>query len=362
MSTAERSASLRPSRRSRPLRLEDAESYWFVTSRTLEQVFWLHPLLCSELQPVNREARRQVARKRARLDERLAKLVRRRNKRFEGHKDAISLEDAKERAQAMISGALARARELYAREDSPPVEIFSVVAMSNHLHLVLRAPGKNLSAFVGKFLEFVAKDINWLLGRTGPVFPRRFDAQPLLDEGALHNRVAYTLNNPVAAGLVEEPGDWPGFVAVAGLARQGSCAARYFDATAWYRAAKPKDRSPFWREASLPLHRLPGHEHQSDAQYLQQLMGWTLGEGMARPDRVLGIDGVLNADVDRRPARPRHSRRPYAFGSKEATLAYREAVREVLACYQQCIEQLRRGERDITWPPGTYAPGVMLAA
>ncbi len=42
--------------------------------------------------------------------------------------------------------------------------------------------------------------------------------------------------------------------------------------------------------------------------------------------------------------------------------AYRETVRELLACYQQCIEQLRRGERNITWPPGTYAPGVMLAA
>ncbi len=352
----------RAPRRSRPLRLEDPETYWFVTSRTLEQVFWLHPLLCSALRPVNREARRQVARKRGRLDERLAKLVRRRNKRLQGYKEPISLQDAKQRAEAMLSGALARARELYANEDTPPVEIFAVVAMSNHLHLVLRAPGKNLSAFVGKFLEFLAKDINWLLGRTGTVFPRRFDAQPLLDQDALHNRVAYTLNNPVAAGLVQDPGDWPGFVAVAGLAQQSSCAARYFDATAWYRAAKPSDRSPYWRDTTLPLHRLPGHEAKSDGDYLHQLMGWTLGEGMARPDKILGIDGVLSADVDRRPARSRHSPRPYAFGSKEAIVAYREATRAVLASYQQCIEQLRRGDSDVSWPPGTYPPGCMLAA
>jgi hypothetical protein len=57
----------KPARRSRPLRCEDPEQLFFVTTRTLEEVFWLHPLLCSRLAPVNREARRVVDAKRSRL-------------------------------------------------------------------------------------------------------------------------------------------------------------------------------------------------------------------------------------------------------------------------------------------------------
>ena len=44
------------------------------------------------------------------------------------------------------------------------------MVMSNHLHLVVRAPGKNLAAFMGYFLARVAQTLNLLLGRVGPVF------------------------------------------------------------------------------------------------------------------------------------------------------------------------------------------------
>ena len=50
-----------------------------------------------------------------------------------------------------------------------------MVVMSNHLRLVVRAPSKNLAAFMGYFLARVAQTLNLLLGRVGPVFPRRYD-------------------------------------------------------------------------------------------------------------------------------------------------------------------------------------------
>ncbi len=97
MSTTASPASDRGPRRSRPLRLEDPEACGFVTSRTLEQVFWLHPLFCSELRPVNREARRQVVRSRGRLDEKRARLVRYRHRPFQGSRAPSGLQDAKQR-------------------------------------------------------------------------------------------------------------------------------------------------------------------------------------------------------------------------------------------------------------------------
>jgi REP element-mobilizing transposase RayT len=62
------------------------------------------------------------------------------------------------------------------------VEVFAVVVMGNHLHIVVRAPGKNVAAFTGYFLARVAQTLNLLLGRVGPVFPRRHDAQPTFEE------------------------------------------------------------------------------------------------------------------------------------------------------------------------------------
>ena len=71
----------KPARRSRPLRCGHPEQLFFVKTRTLEEVFWLHPLLCSRLAPVNREARRVVEAKRSRLRAKLARLVASANRR-----------------------------------------------------------------------------------------------------------------------------------------------------------------------------------------------------------------------------------------------------------------------------------------
>ncbi len=67
-------------RRPRPLRREEPEYLFFVTTRTLEEVFWLHPRLRSRLAPVNREARRVVDAKplRSKLERVVASANRRR--------------------------------------------------------------------------------------------------------------------------------------------------------------------------------------------------------------------------------------------------------------------------------------------
>ncbi|MCB9602644.1 MAG: hypothetical protein H6720_20180 [Sandaracinus sp.] len=125
----------------RPLRCEEPERLFFVTTRTLEEVFWLHPLLCSEMKPVNREARRAVDAKRAKLRKKLERVVAAANRPRPDNQPKLSLEEAERIAQHLVSSALARAQAHCAKEGLPPVEVFAVVVMSNHLHLVLRAGG-----------------------------------------------------------------------------------------------------------------------------------------------------------------------------------------------------------------------------
>ena len=348
----------KPRRRSRPLRVEEPERLFFVTTRTLEEVFWLHPLLSSRLKPVNREARRVVDAKRAKLRKKLERLVAGANRRRPENQPKLTVEEAEKLAADLVSSALARAQEHCAKDGLPPVEVFAAVVMSNHLHLVVRAPGKNLAAFMGYFLARVAQSLNLLLGRVGPVFPRRYDAQPVLDEEAAAGRIKYVLENPKKAGLVRCFTEWPGFVAVAGLHDGDVLETQHFDRSAWQLAKRPAERARYWRRGRLHLSRLPGMESFSRAAYLATVKSWC----DSRPaERCLGVEGVLEADVNQRPKKPKRSRRPYAFGRPEQVDAYRAASRLRYAAYDASRALAKLGGR-VEWPEGMYAPGGAVAA
>ncbi|MCA8961052.1 MAG: hypothetical protein KDC38_11095, partial [Planctomycetes bacterium] len=82
--------------------------------------------------------------------------------------------------------------------------------MSNHFHLVLTDPKGRLPAFMGEFLTDTSKAIQVLLGDDRRVWsPRRYDSVKLLDLDATERKIAYTILNPLQAGLTE-PRDWPG--------------------------------------------------------------------------------------------------------------------------------------------------------
>ncbi|MEZ4252401.1 MAG: hypothetical protein R3B99_29675 [Polyangiales bacterium] len=348
----------KPRRRCRPLRCEEPERLFFVTTRTLEEVFWLHPLLCSEMKPVNREARRAVEARRARLRKKLERVVAAANRRRPDNQPKLTVEEAERIAQHLVSSALARAQAHCAKEGLPPVEVFAVVVMSNHLHLVLRAPAKNLAAFVGYFLARVAQSLNLLLGRVGPVFPRRYDAQPILDEQAAAGRVKYVLENPKKAGLVRCFTEWPGFVAVAGMHEGDVVETQHFDRSAWQLAKRPPERGRYWRRGRLHLSRLPGMESLARARYVATVKSWC---DSPAPERCLGVGGVLDVDVKHRPKKPKRGRRPYAFGNVVDVALYREASLRRYAAYDDARARAELGEH-VEWPEGMYAPGGAVAA
>ena len=296
--------------------------------------------------------------KRSRLRTKLERLVVSANRRRPENQPKLTVKEAEKLAEDCVSSALARAQAHCAESGLPAVEVFAVVVMSNHLHLVVRAPGKNLAAFMGYFLARVAQTLNLLLGRVGPVFPRRYDAQPVLDEEAAAGRIRYVLENPKTAGLVRCFTEWPGFVAVAGLHEGDELETKYFDRTGWQLAKRPNERMRFWRRGRLRLSRLPGMESLSRAAYLATVKSWC----DSRPaDRCLGVEGVLDADVNQRPKKPKRSRRPYAFGRPENVDAYREASRLRYAAYDATRALAAIGQR-VEWPEGMYAPGGAVAA
>ena len=109
-----------------------------------------------------------------------------------------------ERTNEVIGGVLARAVRLAG------VELFAFVFASNHLHLLVRAPRRNVSQFMQHLLTNLSKKVGAIVGWRGAFWERRYSAEPVLDDEALLGRIRYILSHGVKEGYVATCRDWPG--------------------------------------------------------------------------------------------------------------------------------------------------------
>ena len=94
------------------------------------------------------------------------------------------------------------------------VIIYGYVVMSNHYHLVVKAPLLNLSPFMRDFQTQFSKRINGVRERRGTLFPERFSCELIKDNMSLFTVVRYIVLNPVRAKLVSSPYLWPGAISL----------------------------------------------------------------------------------------------------------------------------------------------------
>jgi len=85
----------------------------------------------------------------------------------------------------------------------------SYVLMGNHFHLLSEVPRDNLSAGMRDVLSGYARRFNWRRKRSGHVFSERFRSVAIRSEDQFVTTLQYIVRNPVRAGLVEDPREWP---------------------------------------------------------------------------------------------------------------------------------------------------------
>lgn len=95
--------------------------------------------------------------------------------------------------------------------------LWAYAVMPNHVHALLRpkclASSPNvpapLAAIMKRLKGFTAREANRILGRSGLTFWQKesFDHWPR-DDDEFRRIAAYVENNPVKAGLVNQPSDW----------------------------------------------------------------------------------------------------------------------------------------------------------
>jgi REP element-mobilizing transposase RayT len=126
----------------------------------------------------------------------------------------IWLRDA--RVARVVAGALQ-----YGQSGRHFYHLRAWVIMPNHVRVVLR-PKTGLSVITRWLKGSTARQANLILSRPGAAFwqDESFDHR-VRDETELDRVVRYVENNPVSAGLVASPGDWPW--SSAGLAGESAC-------------------------------------------------------------------------------------------------------------------------------------------
>ena len=87
---------------------------------------------------------------------------------------------------------------------TPFCHIYAYCLMTNHVHLLLRTTGKDLSEVVKSLAVSYARYYNQVFSRRGYLFQDRFRSEPVEDFNYLITLFRYIHQNPLKAGLVRD--------------------------------------------------------------------------------------------------------------------------------------------------------------
>lgn len=126
--------------------------------------------------------------------------------------------------------------------------IHTFVLMKNHYHLILETPRGNLSQIMHYINTSYAIYFNSIRKRHGPLYQGRFKAILVQQDEYLHHLSRYIHLNPVRAGIVQDPLEYPW------------SSLRYF---------VTKSVPPEWLNTQLILSMFNKHEQRAKHMYLQ---------------------------------------------------------------------------------------------
>jgi REP element-mobilizing transposase RayT len=87
--------------------------------------------------------------------------------------------------------------------------VYALCLMTTHYHLVIGLCEENLSAGMRTLNGGHSQFFNKRHDRRGAVFESRFSSTLIESESHLKEAIRYVALNPVEAGMVEQPQDWP---------------------------------------------------------------------------------------------------------------------------------------------------------
>jgi REP element-mobilizing transposase RayT len=262
----------------------------------------------------------------------------------------------------VLGGVLARSVRVHG------VELFAFSVISNHLHLIVRAPRGNLPRFMQYLLTNISKKIGKLVRWRGSFWERRYSAEPILDETALLERLTYVLSHGVKEGLVRRCRDWPGLSCLRLLDGRPR-AFRWFN---WTRRASGNSRRAVrealddrWAEPELlrltPLPNAGLRKPGALRRFLRKAVKAIESKARREHPRVLGGSGVLNQRPHAEPGPSVRRPRPLCHTSIPKLLAaFREQYRGFVDAFRRASIRWRNGDSTAAFPEPAIKPFVWV--
>lgn len=236
------------------------------------------------------------------------------------------------------------------------IQLHAVCFMSNHWHGVVTDPSARLPEFLEHFHRLLAKAQNAALGRWENLWSSDKPSVVLLvsDDDVLE-KMAYTIANPTAAGLVRSPREWPGVITTRLSERTiVNMPDVFFDRE----GALPKT-------IDLAFTRPPIYAHLDQeglarrlAVAVERRVRDARGAMMRHSRRFLGTKAVLRQAFEAAPQTTEARRNPNPRIAAANTPERVQAIRKLLAFlrdYRAAWHAWRHGKREQTFPAGTYA-------
>ncbi len=98
---------------------------------------------------------------------------------------------------------------MHRRVNGAGAALLAYCLMGNHFHMAIKVGTTPLSSIMQRLLTGYCKYFNAKYKRTGHLFEARHNANICLDDRYLAALIHYIHMNPVRAGLVARPQDWP---------------------------------------------------------------------------------------------------------------------------------------------------------
>jgi len=247
------------------------------------------------------------------------------------------------------------------------VRIHAVCVLSNHFHLVVTDPEARLPAFEQYLDSLLARVLNASMGRWESFWaPSSYSAVALSSPDAIVEKAAYTLANPVAAGLVQRGHDWPGLWSHPEQIDGGPIR---IARPAFFRADGPMPETADLELTTPPGFESPEHFRERLTAALAVLEERAAIELASEGQAFLGTARLLAQSPTARPAagEPRRQLSPRIAGrDKWKRIEALSRLKDFLTSYRIALQALRDGVRDVIFPSGTYwlrvAFGVRVGA
>ncbi len=273
--------------------------------------------------------------------------------------------DKRGRVNELVLGVVGRAQRLY------QISIVGISVLSSHAHiLAIPEDAEQMAAFMRHVNRNISDEIGRLNDWPGKKLERRYRAiQVSNEEEDQIARLRYLLAAGVKEQLVERAIEWPGVHSARALTRDHPLRGWWFDRSrefAAHRRGEHHGRYEYATEETVFLAPLPCWRHlpikerrRRVKELIREIEREAAAERRATGKPVRGAEAVMEIDPHYRPSRRDRSPAPdFHARRKDVRKAMRYVYTQVVVEHARAAERLRAGDRLVSFPDGTFPPGL----